>query len=53
MTINNEVDALKVMGIHPVRFLVAITSLFAAYVYLYLLYLDWTGQLPEEELVNV
>ena len=38
---------------YPVRFLVAMTSLFAAYVYLYLLYLDWTGQLSEEELVNV
>ncbi len=35
---------------YPVRFLVAITSAFAAYVYLYLMYLDWTGRLlPEEE----
>ncbi len=38
---------------YPVRFLVALTSVFAAYVYLYLLYLDWTGQLPEEELISV
>ncbi len=39
---------------YPVRFLVVITSLFAGCVYLYLLYLDWTGQLlPEdEELAN-
>lgn len=36
---------------YPVRFLVIITSLFAAYVYLYLIYLDWTGQLPDEETV--
>ena len=35
---------------YPVRFLVAITSVFAAYVYLYVMYLDWTGQvLPETE----
>ena len=35
---------------YPVRFLVAITSAFAAYVYLYLMYLDWTGRLlPEAE----
>lgn len=35
---------------YPVRFLVVITSAFAAYVYLYLMYLDWTGRmLPEEE----
>ena len=38
---------------YPVRFLVVITSLFAAYVYLHLLYLDWTGQLEDEELANV
>ena len=37
---------------YPVRFLVIVTSLFAAYVYLYLLYLDWTGRLPEEEVVG-
>ncbi len=37
---------------YPVRFLVVMTSLFAAYVYLYLLYLDWTDQLPEEETVG-
>lgn len=35
---------------YPVRFLVALTSVFAAYVYLYLLYLDWTGRvLPSDE----
>jgi hypothetical protein len=38
---------------YPVRFLVVVTSLFAAYVYFYLLYLDWTGQLGDEELANV
>jgi TRAP-type C4-dicarboxylate transport system permease small subunit len=39
---------------YPVRFLVVITSLFAAYVYLYLIYLDWTGKLEahEEEIVG-
>jgi TRAP-type C4-dicarboxylate transport system permease small subunit len=30
---------------YPVRFLVAVTSVFAAYVYLHLMFLDWTGQL--------
>jgi TRAP-type C4-dicarboxylate transport system permease small subunit len=34
---------------YPVRFLVVITSLFAAYVYLYLLYLDWTGRLDAHD----
>lgn len=34
---------------YPVRFLVVFTSLFAAYVYLYLIYLDWTGRLEEHE----
>lgn len=29
---------------YPVRFLVVATSLFAAYVYAYLIYLDWTGR---------
>ncbi|MFP6828878.1 MAG: TRAP transporter small permease [Gammaproteobacteria bacterium] len=38
---------------YPVRFLVVVTSLFAAYVYFHLLYLDWTGQLGDEELANV
>ena len=40
---------------YPVRFLVVITSLFAAYVYFYLMYLDWTGRLDahEEEIVGV
>ena len=33
---------------YPVRFLVMITSAFAAFVYLYLLYLDWTGRLTPE-----
>ncbi len=37
---------------YPVRFLVVVTSLFAAYVYFYLIYLDWTDQLPEEETVG-
>ena len=30
---------------YPVRFLVVATSIFAAYVYLHLLYLDWTGRI--------
>lgn len=30
---------------YPVRFLVVVTSIFAAYVYLHLLYLDWTGRM--------
>ena len=30
---------------YPVRFLLIITTAFSALVYLYLLYLDWTGQL--------
>jgi TRAP-type C4-dicarboxylate transport system permease small subunit len=34
---------------YPVRFLVVVTSLFAAYVYCYLLYLDWTGRLARHE----
>lgn len=40
---------------YPVRFLVVFTSLFAAYVYFYLIYLDWTGQLEahEEEILGV
>jgi hypothetical protein len=40
---------------YPVRFLVVLTSLFAAYVYFYLMYLDWTGRLDahEEEIVGV
>lgn len=33
---------------YPVRFLLVITTAFAAWVYLYLLYLDWTGQLEDE-----
>lgn len=33
---------------YPVRFLLIITTAFAALVYLYLLYLDWTGQLEDE-----
>jgi len=33
---------------YPVRFLLIITTAFAALVYLYLLYLDWTGQLDSE-----
>ena len=38
---------------YPVRFLVIITSVFAAYVYFYLMYLDWTGRLEahEEEII--
>jgi len=40
---------------YPVRFLVVVTSLFAAFVYLYLIYLDWSGKLDvhEEEIVGV
>ena len=34
---------------YPVRFLVIVTSLFAAYVYFYLIYLDWTGRLDAHE----
>jgi len=34
---------------YPVRFLVVATSLFAAYVYLYLMYLDWSGRLEAHE----
>jgi TRAP-type C4-dicarboxylate transport system permease small subunit len=35
---------------YPVRFLVALTSGFTGFIYLYLLYLDWTDQLlPEME----
>jgi TRAP-type C4-dicarboxylate transport system permease small subunit len=34
---------------YPVRFLVIVTSLFAAYVYCYLIYLDWTGRLEAHE----
>ena len=30
---------------YPVRFLVVITSLYAAYVYLHLVFLDWTDQI--------
>ena len=39
---------------YPVRFLVVVTSLFAAYVYFYLMYLDWTGKLEahEEEILG-
>lgn len=33
---------------YPVRLLLIITTAFAALVYLYLLYLDWTGQLEAE-----
>jgi len=33
---------------YPVRFLLVITTAFSALVYLYLIYLDWTGQLEEE-----
>lgn len=35
---------------YPVRFLVVATSIFAAYVYLHLLYLDWSGRIgPGQE----
>ncbi|MDG2315456.1 MAG: TRAP transporter small permease [Gammaproteobacteria bacterium] len=30
---------------YPVRFLVIATSLYAAYVYLHMIFLDWTGQI--------
>ena len=33
---------------YPVRFLVAATSAFAAFVYLYLLFLDWTSRFEPE-----
>lgn len=33
---------------YPVRFLLVITTAYAALVYLYLMYLDWTGQLQPE-----
>ncbi len=40
---------------YPVRFLVVVTSVFAAYVYLHLIYLDLTGRIdPDgEELAGV
>lgn len=34
---------------YPVRFLLVITTAFAALVYLYLLYLDWSGQLEADQ----
>ena len=34
---------------YPVRFLVVVTSLFAAYIYLYLMILDWTGRLDPNQ----
>lgn len=36
---------------YPVRFLIIITSAFAAFVYLYLMVLDWTGRLDEDGLI--
>ncbi len=33
---------------YPVRFLIVLTSVFAAFVYLYLIYLDWTGRLTDD-----
>ena len=33
---------------YPVRFLIVLTSAFAAFVYLYLIYLDWTGRLTDD-----
>ncbi len=33
---------------YPVRLLVVLTSVFAAFVYVYLMVLDWTGKLDEE-----
>lgn len=33
---------------YPVRFLVVVTSAFAAFVYFYLMFLDWTGRLDPE-----
>ena len=38
---------------YPVRFLVVVTSLFAAFVYLHLMYLDWRGGSLEEDGTNV
>lgn len=37
---------------YPVRFLIIITSAFAAFVYLYLMVLDWTGRLDEDGLIS-
>lgn len=34
---------------YPVRFLVIVTSAFSAFVYFYLMFLDWTGGSPDEE----
>ncbi|MEE2782617.1 MAG: TRAP transporter small permease [Pseudomonadota bacterium] len=34
---------------YPVRFLVVVTSVFTAYVYLYLVILDWTGCLGSDQ----
>lgn len=40
---------------YPVRFLVVLTSAFTGFIYLYLLYLDWTGRLDTsgEEVAGV
>ena len=35
---------------YPVRFLIILTSAFAAFVYLYLMILDWTGRLEGHDL---
>ena len=34
---------------YPVRLLIVLTSAFAAFVYLYLIVLDWTGRLELED----
>ena len=38
---------------YPVRFLVVLTSIFAAFIYIYLMILDWAGRLGEEHGVDV
>lgn len=38
---------------YPVRFLLVVTTAFAAIIYLRLLYLDWSGRLDPEQAVNV
>ena len=37
---------------YPVRLLIVLTSTFAAFVYLYLMVLDWTGRLDSEGRVS-
>ena len=40
------------MPTYPVRFLIVLTSAFAAFMYFYLIILDWTGRLEAETSSN-